>query len=161
MCLRKAARVFPFFVTLGLGITAGFIARGFGDVLPVDPPQFTPAVYTSASRPTNVSLQTMLGLWRGSWGDDGEPCTLEIDRVEGGKFYGTLRKDGFRVAFEGTADPASRQVFLRETKVLNPAPEAYGWSLGNNVGFLSSDGQTLNGTGQDEYGPYTLHAAKD
>ena len=100
MCLRKAARVIPFFVTLAVGIAAGFIARSFGEVVPVNPPQTTPAVYTIASRPANIGLKSMVGTWRGSWGDDDYDCTLEISRVEGGKFYGTLRKAGFRVAFE-------------------------------------------------------------
>ena len=158
MCLRKAVSVLPFFVALGVGIAGGFISRSFGDVVPVAPPSVTVPAYVAEGAPLRTA--DLKGTWRGSWGEGERDCTLDISRVEGGKFYGTLRKAGFRVAFEGTLDPASGQVFLRETKVLNPGPEASGWSLGNNVGFISTDAQTLAGTGQDEYAPYTWYAAK-
>ena len=158
MCLRKAARVIPFFVTLSVGITAGFIARSFGEVVPVEPPTAASYGYATGSRP--ACSRGVVGTWRGTWGDDGYDTTLEIARTEGRKFYGTLTKAGYRVAFEGTFDPDSRQVFLRETRVLGVGPDHGGWSLGNNVGFLSADAQTLSGTGQDEFGTYTWHAAK-
>ena len=96
----------------------------------------------------------LLGTWRGSWGYNSGDCTIEIKRVEGEAFYGTLRKDGAEVLFQGTFDPATRSLFFRETKVVRLGANMSIWSLGENGGSISSDGRIMYGTGVDEWGQY-------
>jgi hypothetical protein len=96
----------------------------------------------------------LLGTWTGSWGYNAGDCTIEITRVEGEVFYGTLRKEGAEILFKGTFDPASRALYFKETKVVRLGAAMSVWSLGENRGAISRDGQMMYGTGVDEWGQY-------
>ena len=107
-----------------------------------------------------VNAEDLVGVWRGTWDHAGVPCTLEITRVEGNRFYGILKEREAEVAFVGTIDEGERRVFFHETKVI--ALGAYGeWSLGTNSGAFSADGKTLGGTGIDKWGTYQWNVTKE
>ena len=110
-----------------------------------------------------VRTESLVGVWKGAWGygDGGENCRIEIDRIDGKKFYGTLRKEGAEITIEGTLDPKLRRVFFHETKVLKLGPEMSEWSLGTNSGQFSPNGRVLSGTGTDRWGSYSWVASKD
>src|SRR5215213_5669223 len=108
----------------------------------------------NAPVPTTLGAGNLLGTWKGSWGYNGGECTLEIYRGEGTNFYGTLRKEGAEIRFEGTFDPQTREIFFEETKVVTLGAHMSEWSLGKNSGTLSRDGRILVGTGQDKWGEY-------
>lgn len=158
MHLSKAAAVLSFFGALAIGIAAGYTAGGSTEVVVVDEPrEFHPIPVVKAAP---IRAENLVGLWRGTWGYNRDSCTIEIDRIDGEKFYGTLRKEAAEIAFVGTLDPYGRKVFIRETKVLKL--DVYsGWSLGTNTGSFSSDARTLTGTGTDEWGTYGWDASKD
>src|ERR1051325_3308803 len=111
MQLTKVAAVLSLFLALGIGVASVYIADSRKEVTPVaSPADFN--VTAVANTPIRL-----LGIWTGKWGDDIENCTVEINRVDGNKFYGTLRKEGAEVALSGTFDRETRKVFIRETKV--------------------------------------------
>jgi hypothetical protein len=147
MHLSKAAAVLSFFGALAIGIAAGYLADGRTEVVD-ELREFHP-----------IPAENLVGLWSGTWGYNRERCTIEIERVDGEKFYGTLKKEGAEIALAGTLDPDGRRVFFRETRVLNLGMYS-GWSLGTNTGSFSPDGRTLTGTGTDERGQYGWDAWK-
>ncbi len=111
-------------------------------------------------KPAPVRAENMVGVWKGSWDEDQVNCTITINRTEGDRFYGTLRKGGAEVAFVGTLDTNSRTVAINETKVIKHGSHGR-WSLGTNTGTFSLDGRSLSGTGSDEYGMYFWDVTKD
>lgn len=108
---------------------------------------------TNAAGPDNSAAETaptagaqgLTGKWAGTYGPMGSPATLTVKEEKGGKLSGVLEQGGVRVAFVGSVDAATRQVTIKETRVLSGS----GWSLGENTGELSADGRTMSGTGGD------------
>jgi hypothetical protein len=143
--MKWIARVFVFVAALVLGTFAGSLFAGDEALTNVRPPHNSYAPLTT---------QSLLGSWNGTWGyDDGE-CTLEITSVDGNDFYGTLKKEGAEIRFEGTFDPGTRHITLNETEVVTLGGLPGRWSLGTNKGIMSPDGRILVGTGNDEWGNY-------
>lgn len=162
MKLSRAAAGVSFLGALAIGMaTAGLFAA---DVEAESPKvtvtyRLTP-MPARVDPPVYVSAKDLVGVWRGTWDHAGVPCTLEITRVEGNRFYGILKEREAEVAFIGTIDEGDRRVFFHETKVI--ALGAYGeWSLGTNSGAFSSDGNTLSGTGIDKWGTYNWNLKKE
>lgn len=108
---------------------------------------------------TPIKTENLLGTWKGTWGHNDGECTLLIDRVKGNAFYGTLKKQGAVIRFEGTFDPNTRKFHFNETKILRLGPQMSEWSLGKNTGTISQDTRTLTGHGQDKWGHYTWAAS--
>ena len=108
---------------------------------------------------TPSSAKSLLGTWKGTWGYNDGDCMLLIDRVEGNAFYGTLRKEGAVIRFEGTFDPKTRAFYFDEIEVLRLGAHMSGWSLGKNSGIISRDGRILAGDGHDKWGQYTWAAS--
>src|SRR5262245_11586408 len=136
MYLSKAVSILCFLGALAIGIASAFFADSREEVIAVEPP---PTMIFKAA-PVNdapVSAEDLVGRWRGTWGYDRATSTIDIDRVDGDKFYGTLKKLGAEIAIEGRVDTEGRNVFFRETKVINLGPEFAGWSLGKNSGSFS------------------------
>jgi len=106
-----------------------------------------------------IEAKDLIGRWRGTFGYDDEEAMIYIDRVEGNKFYGSLTVQGAQVALEGTVD--SEGIYFRETNVLTIDKSLGKWSLGKDRGTFSSDGKTMSGEGQDEYGLYGWSMTKD
>ena len=73
---------------------------------------------------------------------------LVIKNQNGDDLDGTLEQSTIRVAFKGTYDAQSRTLTMTQTEVLS----GEGWSLGEDIGKLSSDGKKLSGTGKDALG---------
>jgi len=161
MKLSRAAAGVSFIGALTIGmIVAGFFAA---DAV-AEPPQVT-VTYKLSPQPSFVDpvwveAEDLVGVWRGTWDHAGVPCTFEITRVEGNKFYGILKEREAEVMFVGTIDEGDRRVFFHETKVNKLG--AYGeWSLGTNSGAFSADGNTLTGTGIDRWGTYQWTVTKE
>ena len=150
MQLTKIAAALSLFVALVIGIASVYIADSRREVAAVAAPA---EFKVTAVAKTSITTQMLLGSWTGTWGDDVDNCTIEINRVDGNKFYGTLRQEGAEVAFSGTFDRETRKVFIHETKVLKLG-EYGGWLLGENTGVISADGLSMNGTGRDEQDEY-------
>src|SRR5687768_17454826 len=106
--MKWIARVFVFAAAFVFGTFAGSLFLGQDSGLPnrvieVEPP---------------ATAEELRGTWKGRWGyNDGE-CIIEIYRVKGNAFFGTLRKEGAEVRFEGTFDPNTRTLRFTETKVV-------------------------------------------
>ncbi len=88
------------------------------------------------------------GRWAGSYGPLGQSASLDIKEARGNRFSGVLEQNGVRVAFEGELKGSTREVTLKETRVLS----GEGWVLGVNNGTISADGRQMSGTGGDPIG---------
>lgn len=88
------------------------------------------------------------GRWAGSYGPLGQSASLDIKEARGSKFSGVLEQNGVRVAVEGELKGSTREVTLKETRVLS----GEGWVLGVNNGTVSADGRRMSGTGGDPIG---------
>lgn len=143
-------------MTLTIGVAAVLITDSRSDVSTVQGPAELPAT-SAASKP--LKMETLLGKWTGKWDHGFVNCTIEIKRVDGENFYGTLRESGAEIALAGTLDQRTRQVTIHETKVLALGNYAE-WSLGEDRGELS-DGLWMSGTGTDKWGPYAWVLSHD
>lgn len=131
---------------------------------PVKPVAFDMLETVPPVHDAGVAARTedLIGRWEGSWnywGETGGTCTIDIDRVKGNNFYGTLTQNGAEVTFEGTFDGYARRVFFRETKVIKIGVYQQ-WLLGTYFGSLSDDGRSLIGSGKDSWGGYDWSVAK-
>ena len=159
MNLSRIASVLSFFGALAIGIASGYIADDRRVIVALEPRHAlepVPVVQAVA-----VRAEDLRGVWSGTWGYGRESCTIEIDRIKGEKFYGTLRKEGAEIVIAGSLDADGRKVYFRETRVLRLGPEMSEWSLGTNTGSFSPDARTLTGIGSDKWGTYGWDASKD
>ena len=85
---------------------------------------------TISSATTVSSTEDLRGTWAGTYGPLGYATKLIIKNQNGNKLDGTLEQGTIRVAFNGTYDPASRALTMKQTEVLS----GEGWSLGEDVG---------------------------
>ncbi len=88
------------------------------------------------------------GKWSGTYGPLGQSASLDIKEARGKRFGGVLEQNGVRVAVEGELNGSTREVTLKETRVLS----GKGWVLGVNNGTISADGRQMSGTGADSIG---------
>ena len=164
--MRKTAAVVSFFGAFLIGALPGYLLGGGAEVSAIGPNDAGEVQVSYVLKPvTNtgeaaVWAEDMIGEWRGSWGYGSDRCTIEIKRVDGVKFYGTLKKEGAVITLEGYIDPARRHVHFKETKVVKLGPAMSMWSLGINSGTFSPDARTLSGEGTDEFGTYAWSATK-
>lgn len=93
-----------------------------------------------------VQASDMVGKWEGVFGQEQYACTLDIEGVDGDRFYGTLRQKGAEIRVIGTIDPVSHDISFLETKILSLGSFP-SWSLGTDRGALSYDGNSILGTG--------------
>jgi len=167
MELSRAASLLSFIAALVIGTAVGYVGAERKVEVVVDPPiAWAPEpVIRSAPEPfvedVPVRAEDLRGLWQGEWGGGGESCTIEIRRIDGNTFYGTLRQEGAEIAIVGTLDADARTVFIHETKVIKVGSTFSEWSLGTNFGTFSADGRTLTGTGIDRWGTYVWNASKN
>jgi len=165
MKISRAAAGVSFFGAMAIGVAmAGLFAADAVVAVAEPPPSQVTVTYKLAPVPAvenvHVEAEDLLGTWTGTWDHDDVPCTLEIKRVDGNRFYGTLKEGEAVVNFEGTFEGNLRRVFFRETKVMKLG--IYGeWSLGTNSGGFSADGRTLTGTGVDKWGTYNFKLTKE
>ncbi|MET0626678.1 MAG: serine/threonine-protein kinase [Pyrinomonadaceae bacterium] len=110
----------------------------------------------TADEPVDQEVETatgndragLKGRWAGSYGPLGQSASLDIKETGGNTFSGVLEQNGVRVAVEGELKGSTREVTLKETRVLS----GEGWVLGVNNGTISADGRRMSGTGGDPIG---------
>jgi len=156
MQLTKVVSALSFLIALMIGVAAVFFADSRTDVAVVQAPT-EPAVSSPVSKP--VKMETLLGKWTGKWDHSFVDCTVEIERIDGEEFYGTLRENGAEIALTGTLDQKTKKVTIHETKVLSLGNYTE-WSLGEDMGTLS-DGLWMSGTGTDKWGKYDWVVSHD
>lgn len=161
MGLSKLLPAFSFVGALAIGIAVGSLAD-LGD----DRKEIIQTVDTWVEPlyvPAPIILSNLRGVWRGTWGYDRADCTIKIDRFKIDEnnlaFYGTLTKGGAEIDIAGTIDTERRTIAFQETRVVKYGEYAE-WSLGNNVGSFTSDGNSMAGTGTDQWGTYGWDATK-
>lgn len=159
MRLSKTAAGFSFLGALAIGTLAAFLVPSTAAEPAAVSYRLGP-VPAAIERVIPVRAEDLVGVWRGTWDHGQHPCTLEISRVEGNKFYGILKENEAEVAFSGTIDSGDRRVFFHETKV-NRLGAYSEWSLGTNSGAFSPDGRTLAGSGIDKWGVYKWKLTKE
>ena len=104
----------------------------------------------SANRNSNsgvsseIRLLDLVGSWEGLF--DKIACTLEIEKVEGDKFYGTLKRQSASVAVTGTINSKARSINFSPTKIVT-MDNTRDWRLGFNWGDFSNDGKSISGKG--------------
>ena len=96
--------------------------------------------------PTVATIGDLRGTWVGTYGPFNGPATLVINSHEGSVLEGVLQQGAISVAFTGTIK--SNSIHLKQTRVIS----GEGWSLGEDVGTVASDGKKMSGTGQDAAG---------
>lgn len=102
----------------------------------------------AADASTNSAEHDLRDTWTGTYGFLSQPATLMIENHNEKSFDGILQQEGVKVAFSGTYDAKSRELSIKELEVL----AGEGWSLGENIGKLSTDGKNMSGTGKDAIG---------
>jgi serine/threonine protein kinase len=138
------------FIALVVIIGAG-VAIKFGMDRLESPPATSPPVTSPSNQPVetvSTSDVDLRGTWSGTYGPLGYPTRLIIRNQNGDKLDGTLEQGAFRVAFTGTYDSGAKTLTMKQTKVLS----GEGWSLGEDSGTLSDDGNKISGTGKDALG---------
>ena len=164
--MRKVGALISFLAAFLIGAVPGYLMSSSSEAAAYGPPEVGDVSVTYVLTPmpshnaVGVNAEDLVGVWRGTWGYGSETCTIEIDRVDGVKFFGTLRKEGAVITLEGYIDPARRLVHFKETRVVRLGPAMSEWSLGLNSGTFSVDGRTLAGEGTDEWGTYGWSAKK-
>lgn len=163
MKISRAAAGVSFFGALMIGIAVAGLFGADPAVAVAEPTSKVTVTYKLAPMPAvenvYVDAADLVGVWRGTWDHDEVPCSLEIKRIDGNRFFGTLKQGEAEVDFEGNFDSRLRRVFFRETKVMKLG--VYGeWSLGTNSGGFSADGRSLSGTGVDKWGTYNWSLTK-
>ena len=140
-----AAVMVALVVIVGVGIAIQFgvsrIRASRESAVQIANQNTAPPVVTSSS-------EDLRGTWAGTYGPMGSATKLVIKNQNGKEFAGTLEQGTTRVAFKGTYDSQSRTLTMTQTELLSGAD----WSLGEDVGTLSSDGKKLIGTGKDALG---------
>ena len=153
----KFVAVIALLGALGLGFLGVYVADSFNEIVSVNPPAEKSAGLSPAKL---LKTDALLGKWVGKWGRDLGDCVIEIDRVEGSDFYGTLSKNGAKIALKGTLEWSSGAITLQETKIIELG-EYYGnWSLGNNTAVISDDRSVINGKGTDSWGEYSWFVSR-
>lgn len=117
---------------------------------PTPTPMPTPTPETPAAERLGL-----VGNWSGAI--NRTPASLVISSGQGNSFTGTKTQGAYQVAFVGTINPDTRQLTIKETRVLKGRPysNGTGWSLGTENGTLSADGRKISGKGKDQYAPYS------
>ena len=161
--MRKAAAVVSFMGAFLIGALPGYLVGGAAEeaVRPGDWRRVEVSYTLTPVAPVEaVRAEDLIGTWSGTWGYEHDRCTIEINRVAGRTFYGTLKKEGAVITLEGYIDPVMRRVHFKETRVVRLGPAMSEWSLGLNTGTFSADARSLSGEGTDEWGTYGWTATR-
>jgi serine/threonine-protein kinase len=110
----------------------------------------SPPATESDNPATEATAIDLRDTWTGTYGPLSLPANLIIKNQRGDKIDGVLEQGDVRVAFTGTLNPTSRQLTMKQSAVLSGRSNS--WSLGNDVGVVSSNGKKISGTGRDAVG---------
>lgn len=100
---------------------------------------------------SEIRLSDLVGIWEGFY--DKVACTLEIEKVDGDKFYGTLKRQGASVAVTGTINSKARSLNFSPAKIVT-MDNTRDWRLGFNRGDFSDDGNSISGKGTGDLTTY-------
>ncbi|MBA3768813.1 MAG: serine/threonine protein kinase [Acidobacteria bacterium] len=103
---------------------------------------------TAGSSSIHSDELNMKGRWVGTTGPSSQAAVLVINDSRGSTFKGVLEQGDFRISVTGSVNTRTRQVTIQETRVL----KGEGWALATGAGEISTDWQTISGTGSDEIG---------
>src|SRR5258705_4284471 len=120
------------------------------DSIPAGQAVATPPATESDNPATEATAIDLRDTWTGTYGPLSLPAKLIIKNQRGEKIDGVLEQGDVRVTFSGTLNPTSRQLTMKQSAVLNGRPDS--WSLGDDVGIVSSNGKKISGTGRDAVG---------
>ena len=109
-----------------------------------------PATESESDNPADATAIDLRDTWTGTYGPLSLPANLIIKNQRGEKIDGVLEQGDVRVAFSGTLNPTSRQLTMKQSAMLKGRPDS--WSLGEDVGIVSSNGKKISGTGRDAVG---------
>lgn len=93
-----------------------------------------------------IRSSDLIGTWEGLFDKAQYACTLDIEKVEGNTFYGTLKRQGDSVAVTGTIISKAREINFGPTKIV-PIDNNRDWRLAFNWGSFSNDGKFISGKG--------------
>lgn len=125
-------------------------------------PSVTPRSTPSPSAtPTPAKMMDMKGTWTGTFAN--RDAVLYINSQDNDSFSGILKNSkGAIVAVSGQVNPETRRITMREDRIVEQVKEGPQWVLGANTGWVSADGQRLNGSGKDTAGhAYKFTFTKD
>ena len=105
---------------------------------------------SNTSELSEVRPSDLIGTWEGLFDKTQYACTLEIEKVEGNTFYGTLKRQGRSVAVTGTIE--NRRISFNSAKGMTDNNQ--GWKLGYNWGSFSNDGKSISGKGANDSTSY-------
>lgn len=105
---------------------------------------------SNTSELSKVHPSDLVGTWEGLFDKTQYACTLEIEKVEGNTFYGTLKRQGRSVAVSGTIKDRS----ISFTSAKGMLDNNQGWILGYNWGSFSNDGKSISGKGTNDLTSY-------
>lgn len=100
---------------------------------------------------TNSDDLGVAGTWTGTRGMDTSNAFLIISGSKGNKFTGILKLKGFNVAVQGQINLKTRQLIMREMRVIETNNEA-GWTLLTFTGAISRDKKEMSGLIKGENG---------
>lgn len=133
------------------------------DWVPVCYPANTNSVTSSGGNSSNgnsnsgalseIRPSDLVGTWEGLFDKAQYACTLEIEKVEGNTFYGTLKRQGGSVAVTGTINSKERGISFGPTKTVMIG-NTRDWKLGFNWGSFSNNGRLISGKGYSDYTTY-------
>jgi hypothetical protein len=120
-------------------------------------PQSTP---TPTPTPTPAKRMDIKGTWTGTFAN--RDAVLYINSQDNDSFNGILKNSkGAIVAVSGQVNSETRRMTMQENRIVEQAKEGAPWVLGSNTGWISADGQRLNGSGKDSAGhSYTFTFTK-
>lgn len=110
--------------------------------------------------PTPAKRMDIKGTWTGTFAL--RDAVLYINSQDNDSFSGILKNSkGAIVAVSGTVNSETRRITMQEDRIVEQAKEGAAWVLGSNTGWISADGQRLNGSGKDTAGhSYTFTFTK-
>jgi hypothetical protein len=119
-------------------------------VAPSVTPQSTPSPKPSPS-PTPAKMVDIKGTWTGTFAL--RDAVLYINSQDNDSFNGILKNSkGAIIAVSGTVNSETRRITMQENRIVEQAKDGAPWILGSNTGWISADGQRLNGSGKDSAG---------
>lgn len=106
---------------------------------------------SSPGAANEIRQSDLIGTWEGLY--DKITTTLIIERIEGEKFYGMLKRQGTSVEITGTINSNARSINFSPAKIVT-MDKTVDWRLGYNWGDFAGDGNSISGKGLGDLTTY-------
>lgn len=117
-------------------------------VKPSITPQSTPSPKSTPSQTKKIDVT---GTWTGTFAN--RDAFLFINSQDGDSFSGILKNSKKAIiSVSGHINSDTRQISMRENRVVEEALEGPSWILGSDSGSISTDGKRMSGNGKDKAG---------